>query len=131
MAKLVVVAVLLFAAALSIPQTRPTVLTYSEPVLYPVFLWQTKSEMERIGAQITNFENQYYKLPTSAADFPKYMEHHFTEKKARIDSWSTEYRLKIWPDSIGVISAGPDRKHGTEDDIAHTLLRLAARLNQR
>ena len=130
MAKVVVVAVLLFLASLSIPQTRPTVMAYSEPALYPVLLWMSKSEMERIGGHLTSFENQYYKLPTSPAKFPDWMARVLKEDKERIDAWGTEYRLRIWPDSLAVVSAGPDREHGTDDDIQHSLLRLKARLEK-
>lgn len=131
MAKVVLVALVLFALSLAIPQTRPTVIEHSEPVLYPVFMWQVNSEMERIGSEVTSFENQYYKLPTSSSKFPGWLASRFKEEKARTDSWGTEYRFKIWPDSFAIISAGPDREHATDDDIQHALPRLEQRLNKR
>lgn len=131
MGKVVLTALILLGLSLAIPQTRPTVIEHSEPVLYPVYMWQVKSEMERIGLEVTSFENQYYKLPTSASKFPGWLASRFKEEKARTDSWGTEYRFKIWPDSFGIISAGPDREHATEDDILHALPRLERRLNER
>ena len=131
LAKVVLAALILIALSLAIPQTRPKVIEHSEPVLYPVFMWQVKSEMERIGGEVTSFENQYYKLPTSPAKFNGWLATRFTEEKARTDSWGTEYRFKIWPDSFAIISAGPDRVHVTEDDIQYAKLRLERRLNER
>lgn len=131
MARIVLAALVLLAASLAIPQTRPKVIEHSEPLLYPVFMWQVKSEMERIGTEVTSFENQYYKLPTSPAKFNGWLSTRFREEKARTDSWGTEYRFKIWPDSFAIISAGPDREHVTEDDIQHALPRLQLRLKKR
>lgn len=131
MAKVIVIAILAFLLSLSLPQTRPTVLEYAEPALYPIFVWQTKSDMERIGGELTNYENQYYKLPTSGKDFPNWLAQRFKDDKHRVDSWGTGYRLKIRPEKLAVISSGPDRTPDTEDDIRHELERLAARRNQR
>ena len=37
-----------------------------------------------------------------------------------IDAWGTPYSLKLWTDSIGIVSNGPDLEVNTTDDLLET-----------
>ena len=32
------------------------------------------------------------------------------------DAWGSTYQLKVWADSVAILSYGPDRTRQTEDD---------------
>ena len=126
MGKIFLIAVVALLAGLAIPATRPKILEQIDPVLYPIHKWQNESEMDQIARELLAFERTYYRLPTDRNGFPGWMEGQFAPE-SQADTWGTPYELRVWTDSLSIVSGGPDRTIDTPDDLRFTQLRLAAR----
>jgi len=108
-------------AALYFPQTRPVVLDTLAPVLNPILTWQTKGEMAQITRELQMINREGQALPEPGEDFQAWMGRNF-QGGDREDSWGNPYTLVTWPDSVGVVSKGPDLEIHTPDDILETAL---------
>ena len=88
--------------------------------LNQVRLQRVRGDFEKLGNGIEKYASQTKGLPAVQGIgplvdllFPTYM-----TKAVRIDPWSIEYNYQLnSPTSYTLISAGPDRKFGTADDI--------------
>ena len=121
MGKLVLFLLLALGAALYFPQTRPVVLDTLAPVLNPILTWQTKGEMAQITRELQMINREGQALPEPGEDFRAWMGRNF-QGGDREDSWGIPYSLTTWPDSVGVVSKGPDLEINTPDDILETAL---------
>ena len=128
MGKIFLIALVALLAGLAIPTTRPTIMEQIDPILYPIHKWQNTSEMDQIARELFAFERTYYRLPTTQNGFATWMDGQFAPE-SQTDTWGTAYQLRIWPDSLSIVSGGPDRTIDTPDDLRFTQLRLAARAN--
>jgi len=117
--KLTVILVLLFGAAMYFPQTRPVLLDLLNPLLRPVLIWQTKSEMAKIVRELSTMDREGRQLPQPGQEFQRWMERNFQGGSFQ-DSWGTPYLLRVWLDSLSVVSSGPDGVLGTSDDITRS-----------
>jgi hypothetical protein len=118
--KVILFLLILLGAALYFPQTRPATLEVLGPVINPVLTWQTKGEMDRIGRELRALNRQGSNLPTPGASFQNWMGRVFLGG-ARTDAWGVDYTLRVWRDSIGIVSNGPDQEIGTDDDIVQAV----------
>ena len=109
---------ILLGAALYFPQTRPVLVEFLAPVMNPVLTWQTHGEMDHISRELETIHRQGGDLPAPGAAFQGWMERRFMGG-SRTDAWGVNYTLKLWRDSICVVSNGPDQEIGTSDDISH------------
>ena len=121
MGKLFVLLILGLGAALYFPQTRPVVLDTLAPVLNPVLVWQTKGEMDHIVRELLSLNRQGQTLPASGDSFQDWMRRSFQGGSLE-DAWGVPYTLRVWTDSVGVVSNGPDLEIGTTDDVMQTAL---------
>jgi hypothetical protein len=112
--------VLGFGAALYFPQTRPVVLNLLNPILNPVFVWQTKSEMDKIVRELGTTDGEGLRLPQPGEEFQRWMERNF-QGGSLLDSWGSPYTLTLRIDSLALVSPGPDMVIGTADDIIRTM----------
>jgi type II secretion system (T2SS) protein G len=88
--------------------------------LHQVRLQRVKSDFEKIANALEKYQAQTKALPAVEGIgplvdllFPAYL-----AEAVRVDPWSTEYNYHLsTPTSYNLISAGPDRKFGTGDDI--------------
>ena len=119
--KVIFIFLILLGAALYFPQTRPTVMEFLGPVVNPVLTWQTKGEMDRIGRELESLHRQGSDLPTPGSSFQAWMDRRFMGG-SKTDAWGVDYTLKVWRDSLGIVSMGPDEVLGTEDDILQTVI---------
>ncbi len=120
MVKLLVLVAVAIGALLYFPQTRPLVAERFRPVLDRVFTWATNDEMERIARDLTRHEEVQSEFPSSEEEFQTWMAERYQSEDAATDSWGTRYLLRRSGASFEVISAGPDEKFGTEDDLTVT-----------
>lgn len=116
MGKLVLLLLLGLGAALYFPQTRPVVLDTMAPVLNPVLIWQTNGEMDRIARELQRMNREGQTLPARGKAFNQWMDRNF-QGGSRQDAWGNDYSLVVWPDSVGVVSNGPDLELDTPDDL--------------
>lgn len=119
--KVVLLLIILLGASLYFPQTRPVVVDTLAPVMNPFLIWQTQGEMDRIGRELQSLNRRGSELPSSGASFHTWMGQTFYGPE-RMDAWGVDYTLKIWLDSIGLVSNGPDMEIGTDDDLVLTAL---------
>lgn len=119
MGKFFLIMVLAFGAAMYFPQTRPALMDLLRPVLNPVFVWQTKSEMDQVLRELQLLNREGRAIPEPGAPFQAWMERNFQGGSLR-DSWGSPYALNVWLDSLGVVSPGPDLEIDTEDDVVRT-----------
>jgi hypothetical protein len=117
--KLFLILVLVLGAALYFPQTRPVLMDLLNPLLNPVFVWQTKSEMDKVVRELGTMDREGRRLPQPGEEFQRWMERNFQGGRV-VDSWGRPYTLRVWLDSLAVVSSGPDIELGTADDIVRT-----------
>ncbi|MBI4539511.1 MAG: hypothetical protein HY704_08390 [Gemmatimonadetes bacterium] len=121
MKKLILILILAFGAALSLPATRPRVLKILQPVmrpvLDPVMRWSTQGELKRIARELETAEESLREEIPSSAEFGRWLATKYPASGAESDPWGSRYYLKVWPDSFVVGSPGPDRQQGTGDDV--------------
>lgn len=121
MYKIIFAVAVLLGAALYFPQTRPVVVETFAPVMNPVFTWQTKGEMGRITRELETLQREGDYFPAPGEGFQNWMKRNFLGR-ARSDAWGTDYTLRVWRDSVGVVSNGPDLEIETSDDIILSLV---------
>lgn len=121
MGKLFLLLVLAFGASLYFPQTRPVVLDMLAPVLNPALTWQTKGEMNQIARELQTMNREGQILPAPGRAFQDWIGRHF-QGGSQEDAWGTPYTLRVWADSVGIVSNGPDLEINTPDDVVATAL---------
>ena len=119
MGKLILILLLALGAGLYFPQTRGVIMEFVAPALNPLLAWQTRGEMEQIARELQNLNRQGDPLPAEGEEFGHWVARRF-QGGSSLDAWGHSYSLKIWPDSVGIISSGPDAQVRTGDDILHT-----------
>lgn len=116
MTRLVLLIILGFVAALYFPESRAVIADAAEPVLTPLFRWQTKHEMGEIAREIQVFERENYGRIPSNRGFPGWLDRRFSED-VKTDSWNGPYSITYDRDSFYVASWGPDGLPRTADDL--------------
>lgn len=121
MGKFLLFLLLGLGAALYFPQTRPVVLDTLAPVLNPILTWQTKGEMGQITRELQMINREGQALPEPGEEFQAWMGRNFQGGDSE-DGWGNAYSLVTWPDSVGIVSRGPDLELNTSDDIVETAM---------
>lgn len=120
MGKFFILVILLVGAAFFFPQTRPTMLEVLAPVLNPVLTSQTKGEIQQINRELQTLSKSGQLLPSPGGNFQEWMNLNF-QGGSSLDAWGNPYSLKVWTDSVGVFSRGPDQEINTPDDIFQSI----------
>lgn len=93
------------------------------PLMVPLTRWMTKEEMSQIGRDVVAYEQSTGQLPDRRG-WLEWLEWRYTLDESKEDTWGTTYELRVWADSVGVVSYGPDRTRSTEDDFHVVTLRV-------
>lgn len=83
------------------------------PVLTPYRTLKTQSRMGEAVRFLVRDRNRG-RRPPAASDFVPYLEAHEIEA---IDGWGAPLVLTQEPDSVAIVSPGPDLEYHTDDDI--------------
>lgn len=83
------------------------------PVLTPYRTLTTQSRIARVAASLIRDRNRGYGVPRPDS-FEAYLNGHGMEVN---DAWGMPLILLQEPDSLAVVSPGPDLTYGTEDDV--------------
>lgn len=126
---MIVIAACLFGAALYFPKTREAILDFLAPAMNPVLTWQTRGEMSQIARELQTINRQGGNLPAEGEHFAQWLTRNF-QGGSSLDAWGNAYTLRIWRDSVGVISRGPDLTLNTADDVVRTE-RIQSQRNRR
>jgi hypothetical protein len=117
--------VLGISAAYYFPDSRQMLLEASGPVMVPLVRWSTKEEMGQVGRDVVAYEQSTGQLPDRRG-WLEWLDWKYALEDSKQDAWQTVYELKVWADSVGVVSYGPDRTRNTEDDFTVVTLRQRA-----
>jgi hypothetical protein len=115
MIKLILLSILCVSTWYYFPETRAMLLDAAEPVVAPIFRWSAHEEMAQIGRNAVDQERLTGQLPGGSA-WLDWLAYRYATDEAREDSWGSTYQLEILQDSVAVVSFGPDRTRGTDDD---------------
>ena len=111
---------LVLAVGILLPATRQRILDLADPVIRPVLDpfrgFSAKGEMERLVQALAEQQELNRELPTPR-EFPRWVRANLPQGGGDTDPWGAEYSLRVWEDSLAVISAGPDSQRGTADDV--------------
>lgn len=131
MRQLLLAALILTLAILTIPPLRAKAEPHLEsaghwlvegplsPVVNPFRTMKTRQEIGQVTSELVQDRNNGY-LPPTVEELDLYI-HRRVEGSDGVDGWGTPYTLIREPDSVAVVSAGPDREFGTDDDISEKI----------
>lgn len=97
------------------PDTRAMLMDVAEPVVVPVVKWGAEEEMAQIGRNVVEHERLTGRMP-SGAEWLGWLDYRYPTDDIKLDPWGSVYQLEVEPDSVAIISFGPDRTRDTPDD---------------
>lgn len=115
MRKLVLLVILWFAVTYYFPDSRTWLADASRPLWVPFVKWDTEEEMRQVARDVVAQEVLTGKLP-DRRQWLGWLDYRYSMDEMKIDAWGNRYELKVWPDSVGIWSYGPDRTRNTADD---------------
>lgn len=89
------------------------------PVLNPYRAVTTRSEMSRIKNRLIQVRNMGVIRP-APNEFQRFIQQR-VDNEDGLDRWGSPYILLPGPDSLTIVSPGPDRAYQTEDDLSTAL----------
>lgn len=122
MTRLVLLSVLCLLVWYHLPEPRRALLKeYAEPVMEPVVrpfvAFGALDDMQRIGRNVVSHERLTGELPEDEGAWEAWLRSRYPASDIGTDRWGSTYRLRVWPDSVGIVSYGPDGIPGTGDDL--------------
>lgn len=83
------------------------------PMLTPWWKLQTQTKIRKMTPLLVRDRNRG-KPPPFPGEFSEYLDHHGIEP---VDAWDSPFILVQEPDSVAIVSPGPDRNYFTDDDM--------------
>ena len=115
MARLLLLIVLGVVAAYYFPDSRQAIENAAAPLIAPIVKWTAEGEMAQVGQNVVQHETFSGKLP-DRRDWSGWLDWRYPTDDFKEDPWGSRYQLRVWADSVAIISLGPDRTRSTEDD---------------
>lgn len=97
------------------PETRAMLLDVAEPAVVPVVRWSAEEEMGQVARNVVEHERLTGVVP-GGPEWLDWLDYRYSVEEIKRDPWGTIYQLEVGPDSVWVLSFGPDRVRGTDDD---------------
>ena len=131
--KALLLVIIVLGAAWAYPPSRERIAHAATPVLEllgpvgerllaPAKRYQARSELDFLVNQMKMDRDEAKPLP-DARTFPQWIKRKRPSGGDEMDPWGTPYFLVPVSYGLSVVSAGPDRTRGTEDDISKALQR--------
>jgi hypothetical protein len=117
MTRLLLLLILGLATWYYFPETRAMLLDVAEPIVLPILRWSVEDEMTQVARNAVDQERLTGRLPAGPA-WLDWLHYRYATAEPRTDPWGSTYQLIAAKDSVWVLSLGPDRTRGTEDDFA-------------
>lgn len=117
MTRLVLLSVLCVLTWYYFPESRAILHEAAEPVLRPYTTLGAIDEMERVGRNVVSYERLTGEIPIDEEAWQAWLDERYRNRTVAHDRWGSTYGLRVWPDSVGIVSAGPDGVSGTDDDL--------------
>lgn len=118
--KFIFIVLIALGAALYFPESRTVVLDATEPVINPVLRWSARGEMRQIAQDLESQSQTGRNFPTDQEAFVEWMDRNYQGITSTTDPWGQTYTLRLWADSFGVMSPGPDGEAETGDEVLVT-----------
>ncbi|MCG6954985.1 MAG: type II secretion system protein GspG [Gemmatimonadetes bacterium] len=115
MRKLILLIILLVVVVYYFPDSRTMVGEWTRPLWTPLLRWDARQEMAQVANDAVNEEIRNGKLPDQRR-WSQWLDYRYAMDEMKKDPWGSTYQLKVWADSVAVVSYGPDRLRGTADD---------------
>jgi hypothetical protein len=115
MTRLVLLTLLAVLTWVYFPETRAMVLDLAEPIAVPLARWGTQEEMAQVARNVVDQERLTGAVPAGSA-WLGWLRARYAGAEATTDPWGSIYQLATSRDSVWILSYGPDRTRGTEDD---------------
>jgi len=97
------------------PETRVMLLDVAEPLVVPIVRWSAEEEMAQVGRNVLEHERLTGTLPSGPA-WLGWLDYRYLSPETTTDPWGSVYQLEVTADSVAILSFGPDRTRGTDDD---------------
>ena len=115
MTKLLLLCVLALLTWYYFPETRAILFDVAEPVVVPLARWSTEEEMAQVARNVVDHERLTGVLP-KGGEWLEWLRARYASTDMTQDPWDSTYQLESSPDSVWILSYGPDRTRNTEDD---------------
>ena len=115
MSRLFLMVLLGLVAAYYFPDSRQVLIDAAQPIIVPVVKWDTKEEMAQVGRNVIEHERLTGDLPNRRS-WLAWLDYRYNANQLTKDAWGSTYQLRVFADSIAIVSYGPDRTRLTEDD---------------
>lgn len=115
--RLLILLAIVLAIALYLPDSRALMGRWMQPLLTPGYRWMTNRELDQIATDFEIYLDARDFSPLRRGEFDAWLDGRYPQSKSRIDSWGTRYTVRTSRSGFRVISAGPDRELGTDDDL--------------
>ncbi len=125
--KLLILLAVVMGIATFVPEARERLVERSRPLLNPAHRWISHQQMNQMVQDLEFHQETRGALPTARGEFDAWMNQRYPQERSRQDAWGTRYRLEVRADRFLVVSAGPDRTFGTDDDLEREGRRLPTR----
>ncbi len=122
MTRLVLLIILGFVASYYFPDSRRMLVDKTKALWVPVVEWNSRQKMREVAQDVADQERLTGQLP-DRRNWRQWLNYRYTMESSKRDAWGTIYGLRVFADSIGIVSYGPDRKRGTADDFMVTVPR--------
>ncbi len=71
--------------------------------------------MRQVARNVVEHERLTGEMPEGGA-WLDWLDYRYATEEIKLDPWGTVYQLEVTQDSVRVLSYGPDRVRGTDDD---------------
>lgn len=115
MTRLLLLIILGMVTTYYFPDSRTWIADKTQPLWVPAVKWEVREEMRQVGRDVVAHERNTGQLPRRR-EWLGWLDWRYSSQELQMDAWGTTYELRIWTDSIGIMSYGPDRTRSTEDD---------------
>lgn len=116
MFKAILILAAAFAAALYFPTSRAYLAEKAGPVVNPWLARATENELRKIAGEMRRLSrNNITPLPDRRG-FRSWVNRNYSQD-GDLDSWGTPYEMRETRREIVLLSLGPDKLRGTDDDI--------------
>lgn len=126
MTRIIFVLLVALGVALYFPESRAVIMEKAKPVVDPILAWQATDEMEALVRDLRSYEQENYDQLPDPGEWDAYLEQRYSPGAAE-DGWGTRYHFTLQRDSFYIVSHGPDKVYGTDDDIRVGARQAAAR----
>ena len=125
MSRVVLMIILGLSAAMYFPDSRQAIIDRAMPVLRPILTRAAVREMNQISQELLDTDQIGQPLP-SRRDWLRWLDDNYPGETS-LDPWGNVYQFYPWTDSLALISYGPDKERGTEDDVRVVRVRTSWR----